>query len=216
MHRRTSIPESRGETPSEEQNFYRVTGVERRCPSDSWISSLCGGRGDLSSGRPEDPESQAVPSQRGFFWRTCRPDALSEPNCGFGADHASAVVVGGVSLADPFNFSDADGELAAGFGLLRRPEGTLGSGSAYGCTVDVADRRNRSLYSRPVSESAEPGGVRGCLCSGGSFASKVSENSAVADFRRRRSSAHGELCNRLLRLAYPAGSVPPAGPWFCG
>src|SRR6266849_349216 len=107
-----------GSAQSECQTYLRSSTVDRCRPFDSWLPSLCGRCGDLPSRCSEDPESQLVFGERGVLWRACRTYVISESDCLFGSGHASAVAVGGFSVASGVDLFVAGGRLAAGGGLV--------------------------------------------------------------------------------------------------
>src|SRR5882757_7620832 len=140
---------------------------KHRRTAHSGLSSLRRRRRNLPARRSENPESEPLSRECRVLWRTRQLLVVSEADRCFSSAHASAAAVGHILLADRFDSSAADRNVPSGGGLLPARVCAMGSRYVDGHSADPADRGDRSLHPRSVSESSEPGGIHGRVCYGG-------------------------------------------------
>ena len=141
----------------------RPAGVDGAGVADSWLSSVRRRRRDLCSRHPENPEPQSLSSERRILCGTRRAHALSEPDCRLGTGQSPAAAVGVVPVAPCCHLLFLAATLLPGSDFFRGRASTMGSSRVDGRALHPTRGRNRSLHLRSVSESPEPGRVRGCL-----------------------------------------------------
>src|ERR1700678_827850 len=150
---------SREKTP----HWILPASAHGRRSAGTRISSLRRGRGNLSSGRREDPEPQFVSRDAGVFCFACQLDAFSEPDRIFYSRYASAIRGWSICVARGLDFSIAPGLLGVEWRLLCKHESALGRSLSGGGAAHDSGRWDGALHRGPVFESAKPGGVCGDL-----------------------------------------------------